>query len=115
MKPRTYLICSALVGLLALLLAACAGGPPRESPINPYVDGPGIIAQANYAIGDAVATGAISTRRAKQLAAIADSADQYIALARAAAQAGNVTGEQLDLQKARDALLQLKTFTQERK
>jgi hypothetical protein len=110
MIPRHCLLYS----LLALLLVACAG-LPRESPINPYVDGPGIIAQANYLIGDLVGTGVISTDRARQLAAIADEADRYTALARNFGRGGDAAAEATYLQMAREGLTTLRTFTQERK
>lgn len=99
---------------LFLLLAACTS-MPRESPVNPYVDGPGIIAQANYLIGDLVGTGVISPARAKELSKVSDQATASIALARQAAGSGDATAETANLQLARESLITLRTFTKERK
>ena len=104
---------------LWLLVAVAAGAActqqPRAVPINPYVDGPYLISQANYLIADLVRTDTITLDRARHLRGVTRRAQEQIELARDAAVDGAAASEQVALAVARTALDELRQFLLTRK
>lgn len=99
-----------LVGIIFVMLLSCGGQTHRQSNLNPYVDGPLIVAEAKELAADLLNAHAISSDDGKAVRLYGDSVTAGLAAAKAAGAIGDLSTEQSQLNAVIATLRILQTF-----